>query len=152
MSVLNLPDVGRSSGIKRDCQRTLGAALHMVNERELLTGAYRDFNARHLDAVLDRLSPSVKWANGLEGAHIHGRDAVREYWTKQWAVLDPHVEPKRIELDKSNRWVVTVHQVVKDLKGNQILDTIVYHVCCISDGLIERMDIAHEDPLHGGNA
>jgi hypothetical protein len=124
----------------------------MANERELLTGAYRDFNARNLDAVLDRLVPSVKWANGLEGGHIHGRDAVREYWAKQWAVLDPHVEPKQIELDKSNRWVVTVHQVVKDLKGNQILDTIVYHVYCISDGLIERMDIAHEDPLRGGNA
>ena len=39
-------------------------------------------------------------------------------------------------------WVVEVHQVVHDQKGNLLLDTIVYHTYQFRDGLIARMDIA----------
>jgi hypothetical protein len=27
---------------------------------------------------------------------VHGRDAVREYWTRQWDVIDPRVDPVRV--------------------------------------------------------
>ncbi|MGH9605170.1 MAG: nuclear transport factor 2 family protein [Terracidiphilus sp.] len=112
-----------------------------VDERELLTGAYRDFNARRIDAVLARMHPDVEWANGMEGGHVYGIDSVRAYWTRQWTTIDPHVEPMRIELDADGRFVVEVHQVVRDLDGNLLLDTIVHHAYRIRDGLIERMDI-----------
>ena len=52
-----------------------------MDDRELLAGAYRDFNARRLDAVLARLHPDVTWANGMEGGHVRGVEAVRAYWT-----------------------------------------------------------------------
>lgn len=110
-------------------------------ERELLTGAYRDFNARHIDAVLERLHPDVEWANGMEGGHVHGREAVRDYWTRQWKILDPHVEPLQIDKDSSGRVIVEVHQVVRDPDGTVLVDTIVHHAYRIAGGLIERMDI-----------
>ena len=113
----------------------------VLDERELLRGAYRDFNARHIDGVLARMHPSVDWPNGFEGGRVQGHDEVRDYWTRQWAVVNPHVDPLSIEPDEDGRMVVEVHQVVKDLNGNVLIDTIVHHAYNIRDGLIERMEI-----------
>ncbi len=107
----------------------------------MLAGAYRDFNARRIDAVLARMHPDVMWANGMEGGHVYGVEAVRAYWTRQWQILNPRVEPIRIEPDHSGRLIVQVHQTVLDLDGKLILDTVVHHAYRIRDGRIERMDI-----------
>jgi hypothetical protein len=121
----------------------------MADERDLLRHAYRDFNARNIDAVLTSMHPAVEWANGMEGGHVHGKDAVRAYWTRQFGMLDPQVEPIHIERNDRGEFVVEVHQVVRDLKGNLLIDTIVYHIYRIHNGLIEGMDIAHENPATG---
>lgn len=112
-----------------------------MDERELLAGAYRDFNARRIDEVLAKMHPEVKWANGMEGGHVHGREEVRAYWTRQWAVIDPQVEPLSILQDESGRFIVEVHQVVRDIQGNLLVDTVVHHAYQIRNSLIERMDI-----------
>lgn len=112
-----------------------------ISEHDLLSAAYREFNARDLDAVLARLDPQVEWANGMEGGHVHGREAVRAYWTRQWAILDPRVEPLAIAPDCDGRWIVRVHQVVRDLAGKVLVDTEVRHAYRIQNGLILRMDI-----------
>jgi hypothetical protein len=116
-------------------------------EREILRLAYRDFNARNIEAVLSRMDPDVAWANGMEGGHVHGIDNVRAYWNRQFETLDPHVEPVRIEPGVNNDWTVQVHQVVKDMKGNLLLDTTVYHTYKFRNDLIIRMDIAHQPPF-----
>jgi hypothetical protein len=64
-----------------------------------------------------------------------------EYWTRQWAILDPHVDPVSIEPDETGRLIVEVHQVVQDMKGFVLLDTTVHYAYRLSDGLIKRMDI-----------
>jgi len=120
-----------------------------MSEREILSAAYRDFNARNIDAVISSMHPQVEWANGMEGGHVHGRDAVRDYWTRQFTTLNPHVDPISIDPDESKNWVVTVHQVVHDLKGNLLLDATVYHTYQFREGLIARMDIAQTSPLVG---
>ncbi|MGB6975028.1 MAG: nuclear transport factor 2 family protein [Terracidiphilus sp.] len=112
-----------------------------MDERELLTAAYRDFNSRRMEAVLARMHPDVEWANGMEGGHEHGVEAVRAYWTRQWAMVDPHVEPKKIVPDDEGRFVVEVHQVVRDMDGTVLNDSTVHHAYLIRSGLIERMDI-----------
>lgn len=112
-----------------------------VDEHELLTGAYLDFNARNIDAVLARMHPDVDWPNGMEGGRVSGHDEVRAYWTRQWSMIDPHVAPLEIEPDEAGRAVVTVHQVVRDIEGKVLVDQIVHHAYKIRDGLIERMDI-----------
>jgi hypothetical protein len=112
-----------------------------TDERELLRGAYRDFNARHIDAVLARMHPAVDWPNGMEGGRVHGHQEVRDYWTRQWAVIDPHVDPLQIEPDEDGRMIVEVHQVARDLEGKILSDSIVHHAYRIRGGLILRMDI-----------
>jgi hypothetical protein len=121
----------------------------MGQEPEMLREAYRDFNARRIEAVLERMHPNVKWANGMEGGHVYGREAVRAYWKLQFESLDPYVEPQGIAKDAQGHWVITVHQTVRDLQGNLLLDTVVYHRYKILNGLIERMDIADNQAPDG---
>ena len=111
----------------------------------MLTEMYRDFNARRMDAVLERMTEDVAWPNGWEGGYVYGREGVRDYWTRQWAVLDPNVDPVKIEPDDQGRWVVEVHQVVRGRTGEQagqvLLDTMVRHVYQLRDELIAGMEI-----------
>lgn len=113
----------------------------MAEDREMLTFMYAKFNAREMEAVLERLHPEVDWPNGMEGGRVFGRDGVREYWTRQWAMIDPHVEPVGFGMDEAGDTEVSVHQVVRDMEGKVLMDQMVKHVYRIEDGLIRRMEI-----------
>lgn len=108
---------------------------------DFLTHVYERFNARDIEVVLAALHPDVMWANGMEGGHLHGRDAVRSYWTRQWASLDPRVEPTGFSTDVDGAIVVTVHQTVRDRAGTVLVDQMVGHRFRIENGLITRFDI-----------
>ena len=71
---------------------------------------------------------------------------MRTYWTRQFEMLNPHVEPVRIDKIDDNLFLAEVHQVVCDLRGNLLVDTVVYHTYQIHSGLIERMDITQGKP------
>ena len=113
----------------------------MRSDTELLRLLYDRFNARDLEALLTTMHPHVMWANGMEGGHVHGRDEVRSYWTRQWAMIDPHVEPVAFAHGPEGELVVEVHQLVRDLNGNVLSDMTVGHVFRIEKGLIRRFDI-----------
>lgn len=103
--------------------------------------AYRAFNARELDAALAMMQPNVEWPNGMEGGTVYGHAGVRDYWTRQWNVIDPHVDPVAIDADGSGRVVVSVHQFVRDLNGKLLLDRMVEHIYSFEDNLIRSMEI-----------
>jgi hypothetical protein len=113
----------------------------MAGEVELLKRIYALFNARDMEAVLAVMREDVAWANGLEGGHVHGRDGVRSYWTRQWAMLDPRVEPVGFSAGPEGEVVVDVHQVVHDLEGKLLVDQMVVHIFRFEDSLIKRFDI-----------
>lgn len=113
----------------------------MSDDVELLRRVYALFNGRDIESVLAAMHPDVVWANGMEGGHVHGRDEVRSYWKRQWALIDPHVEPVEIVPNGEEELVVKVHQVVRDLKGNLQADRLVMHVFQMRNGLIQRFDI-----------
>ncbi len=116
----------------------------MQSDRELLTSAYANFNARKLDAVLESMHADVDWPNGMEGGRVHGHQGVREYWTRQWSMVDPCVEPISFKAAGPGRTTVTVHQVVRNLEGEVLVDQMVEHAYFVEDGLIRRMDIGGE--------
>ena len=113
----------------------------MQDEVELLTRVYAFFNGRDIESALATMHPDVVWANGMEGGHLHGRDELRSYWTRQWAIIDPHVEPIEISPNGNGEVVVKVHQVVHDTQGKLVADRLVIHVFQMRDGLIRRFDI-----------
>jgi arylsulfatase A-like enzyme len=111
-------------------------------DAELLSRVYELFNAREMEKVIAAMHPDVTWANGMDGGHVHGHDGVRAYWTRQWAMVDPHVEPLSFSPAPDGAILVDVHQTVRDLEGNLLADKMVGHIFRIQNGLIWRFDIA----------
>jgi ketosteroid isomerase-like protein len=113
----------------------------MSENRELLQYLYAAFNKREIETVLSMMREDVKWANGMEGSFVHGRDAVREYWKNQFELVDPQLELLKFEIDGKGRSVVNVHQIVQDLNGNVLLDKTVKQIFTFENGLIKTFEI-----------
>jgi hypothetical protein len=118
-----------------------------VKNHDLLKAAYAAFNRRDIDAALAVMHPEVEWANGMEGGSVHGHLAVREYWTRQWDVINPRVEPLSFEEAGIGRVLVKVHQVVRDLKGSVIADRMVCHAYAFEDDLVKSLEIKEPPTL-----
>lgn len=118
----------------------------MTSHVDLLKHVYERFNSRDMETVLAAMSEDVTWANGMEGGHVNGRDGVRSYWTRQWAIVDPHVDPVNFSTSPEGEIVIDVHQVVHDLEGKLLFDHMVVHIFRFhpESGLIQRFDIGDE--------
>jgi hypothetical protein len=119
-------------------------APERVDQERRLRRTYAAFNARDLDAALAEMSPEVDWPNAWEGGRVHGREAVRAYWTRQWASIDPTVEPVSFEVRPDGRVAALVHQVVRAPDGTLLHDGRVLHVYSFEDDLLARMEV--EEP------
>jgi ketosteroid isomerase-like protein len=115
---------------------------------EVVRRMYDRFNARDIDGVLAALATDVAWANGMDGGHVHGCEAVREYWMRQWAVVSPHVEPVSFRRSADGAIVAEVRQSVRDLEGKPLegqthglKDKTVGHVFHFHNGVVTRFDI-----------
>jgi hypothetical protein len=105
---------------------------------------YQAFNRRDMEGVLALMVDEVDWPNAWKGGRLTGRQAVRDYWTAQWAEIDPHVEPLAVTERADGSVAVTVRQVVRSADGQLLGEGEVVHVYHLEDGLIRRMDV--EDP------
>ena len=112
-----------------------------LDYRELLQYVYNSFNARDIDAALEVIHPQADWANALEGGLVQGHSGIREYWSRQWSYMDPHVKPVNFETDEEGKFVVDANQIIRDLKGNIVSIKDVQHVFQIEDGVIRNMRI-----------
>jgi hypothetical protein len=110
-------------------------------DHSVLKRAYDAFNARDVESVLATMHPEVDWPNGWEGGRVHGHRGIRDYWTRQWAAIDPHVEAMRFQIDDTGRTIVDVHTIVRDRTGRVIVDEMVQHVYTMESGLIRSMEI-----------
>jgi ketosteroid isomerase-like protein len=115
--------------------------LLVSSEVEFLKRVYDRFNARDMESVLAAMHEDVLWANGMEGGHVQGREGVRSYWTRQWAMIDPRVEPTGFSIGPEGEIVVEVHQTVRDLEGNLLVEQMVGHIFRLEEGFIRRFDI-----------
>jgi hypothetical protein len=87
------------------------------------------------------MSENVSWPKASEGGRVVGKQEIRDYWTRQWAEFDPRVDVLEVVDRQAGETDVKVHQLVKNLKGEILSDTELWHVYTIANGLIERMDI-----------
>lgn len=120
----------------------------MDDQFAILERMYDRFNARDIDGVLAMLADDVVWANGMEGGHVHGREGVRDYWTRQLKVVSAHVEPVRLDRTPDGAIRVEVSQSVRDPEGKPLdgqahglKDRLVGHVFRFRDGEVARFDI-----------
>ena len=112
-------------------------------DEETLRAAYRAFNERDIEAALELIHPDVDWPNAWEGGRVHGRDAVRDYWTRQFAAISSTVEPEGFTRNEDGSVSVDVHQVVRQAgTGEVVSDSRVVHRWWFEEGLVVRMDVS----------
>jgi len=116
-----------------------------MSPEERLQATYAAFNARDIEAVLDQMTTDVDWPNAWEGGRIVGHAGVRDYWTRQWAAIDPTVEPAGFTTRDDGRIAVEVEQVARALDGTLLGAGRVVHVYTFRDDLVARMDV--EEPM-----
>ncbi|AGY59765.1 nuclear transport factor 2 family protein [Gloeobacter kilaueensis] len=116
-------------------------------DTDTLKSLYNRFNARDIDGVLATVADDVVWANAMEGGYVHGREAIREYWTRQFAIVSPRIEPVKFEQAADGSIVVMVQMSVRDLEGRPLQDQthglhdkLVGHVFHFQEGKIVRFD------------
>ena len=113
----------------------------VATEIEMLQRMYAAFNRRDIEMVLASMLDNVDWPNGMEGGRVLGKGAVRDYWKRQFEVLDPNVEPKKFTKEADGRIAIDVHQMVRDKSGKLLVDQMIQHVYEFHDGLIQSMEI-----------
>jgi SnoaL-like domain len=106
-----------------------------------LRSLYEAFNTREVDVCLAAMTPDVDWANGWEGGRVVGRDAVRDYWQRQWAEIDSTAEPTAVTERPDGTIEVAVHLVACDKEGNVVMDGEACHVYEFRGDLVSRMTI-----------
>jgi ketosteroid isomerase-like protein len=115
---------------------------HVANPHDVIRAAYRAYTERDLDAALELMHLDVDWPNAWEGGRVSGREAVRDYWTRQFAAISSRVEPEAFSDDPDGSVTVEVHQIVHDAQTGELLsDSRVRHRYRFEDGLITRMDV-----------
>ena len=112
-----------------------------TSRRLLLRSMYDAFNARDVDACLAAMTPDVDWANGWEGGRVVGRDAVRDYWRRQWAEIDSTAQPTAITERPDGTVAVAVHLGVRDKAGTVLTASEGLHVYEFRGELVARMTI-----------
>lgn len=112
-----------------------------MTNQEMLTAIYAAFNRRDLEFVLSFMHPEVDWPNGMEGGRVHGHAGIRTYWTRQWGMINPLVEPQSFETASDGCIIVHVQQTIRDLAGELLSQKTVLHAYVIEDGLIRSMEI-----------
>jgi ketosteroid isomerase-like protein len=126
---------------EQQVRRNMNDQPTSADVQELLRRAYSAFNARDIDAVLSMMHPDVQWPNAMEGGYVYGHDEVRAYWTRQWDLIDPVVEPQAFSTEPDGRILVEVNQRVLDKEGNTLLDGRVQHIYTVRDDLVRHMEI-----------
>lgn len=120
----------------------------MDKDIEAIKQLYTGFNAKKIDVVLALLTDDVVWANAMDGGHVQGHGGIREYWTRQWSMVDPHVEPVNFHEVGADTIVVDVVQTIRDLEGkllqgqsHGLKNKTVEHVFQFKGGLVARFDV-----------
>ena len=115
--------------------------MPQTSREGLLRSLYEPFNARDVDTCVAAMTPDVHWANGWEGGRVVGRDAVRDYWQRQWATIDSTAEPTAVTERPDGTVEVAVHLVAHDKDGNVLRDEHGRHVYDFCGELVQRMTI-----------
>ena len=111
----------------------------MAERIALLDLAYQCFDERRTDDALALMTEDVEWPDVANGAVLHGREPVRQYWEAQLAVARPNVLPTGY-LEAGDDLIAVVDQRVDGLDGATLVPTrVVYHRYTFLDGLVRRM-------------
>jgi hypothetical protein len=112
-----------------------------ISRETRLRRLYEAFNQRDVETCLAGMTPDVDWANGWEGGRVVGREAVRDYWQRQWAEIDTTAEPTAVTERPDGTVEVAVDLVARDKEGKALDERNGRHVYEFRGDLVARMTI-----------
>lgn len=113
----------------------------MGDRKALLTDLYEAFNRKDVEAVVAALHPEIDWPNFLDGGRLKGREAVRAYWERQFAIITPEAMPISYQTLPDGRMAVTIHYVVRAVEGGGLwTDETTSNIYSFKDGMVLKMD------------
>ncbi|MFF3333278.1 nuclear transport factor 2 family protein [Streptomyces sp. NPDC002888] len=114
-----------------------------ASREDMLRRMYEVFSTDERDTfVAGCLATDVDWPNVLDGTRLHGREAVRAYWARQFASAHPLVRLEGLRLDRDGEAVVvTVRQGLRTADGDHWAGTVEHVYRFGGDGLVTRMDV-----------
>ncbi len=110
-----------------------------MTREKLIEQVYAAYNQQNSAALLAFVSEDVDWPDGQ--ARLHGKQELRTYWVRQWALTRTRDEVLAIATPISNRSIVRIGQVVRALNGAVISTGTFEHDYLIENSLITRLDI-----------
>jgi ketosteroid isomerase-like protein len=111
-----------------------------AQRQALLLRAYHAYDAQDLDRLTAFLADDVDWPDDA-GNRLHGKDAVRAYWTEQWTRVRVHDHPVAFQQLDDGRIAVHVSQVARSLDGTLLSTGEFTHVHRIDGDRIARLDV-----------
>ncbi len=112
--------------------------------RALLLRAYGAYNTQDVDELLTLVSDDIDWPDG-EGGRLHGKEALRAYWTEQWTRTRTHDEPVALADLDDGRIAVHIDQAVRSLEGSLLSTGRFVHLHRVEGGRVTRLDIERDE-------
>lgn len=106
----------------------------------LLARMYEAFNSKDLDALMAGTHPDVVWPDFIAGGVIRTREALRDYWARQFAMVDPEASPIEYFPLSDDRVRVKIHYVIRSATGGVWTDEIRTNTFHFRDGLVVGME------------
>ncbi len=113
--------------------------------RLLLVQAYAAYSRQDAEGLLALVGDEVDWPDD-DGGRLHGKAALRAYWTEQWARTRTVDEPVAFTALDDSRVAVDVDQQVRSPDGSLLRAGRVRHLHRIEGDRIVRMDTASPRP------
>lgn len=105
----------------------------------VLERAYRLFNDRRVDELLALMTDDVEWPDVADGTTLHDKNAIRRYWSGQFATSRPQVTPTGF-IEVGQDLVAEIDQRVLDLNGSPLVPpAVVFHRYTFAGDLVSRM-------------
>ena len=111
------------------------------SHEDLLRELYAAFNARDVETCLAGMTEDVDWANAWEGGRVVGRDAVRDYWRRQWAAIDSSAEPTAVTQRPDGTVEVAVHRLAPAHPRHRLNHAPGRHVEAFPRDLVARLTV-----------
>lgn len=113
----------------------------MGDRKALLTRLYEAFNDKDVVTLVEGMHPAVSWPDLLEGGRIEGRQALIDYWARQFLLVTPEATPVEMSELSGDRVLVRLHYFVKATEGGGVwADEITTNTFTFVGDQIVRMD------------
>lgn len=108
----------------------------MADEKALLTSLYDALSRQDVDGVMALMHAEIDWPNTFDGGRVHGRDALRAYWLRQFEVIRPTVSPLEIRKQPDGSVIVKLVYAAHRLDGRLWDEEVRGNLFRFRDGLI----------------